>query len=1024
MAIDTKERVFEQEIEYWLTSGVKKAERYVKGNPSGFNREYAMDTNALAAFVKDTQPDEWKALIKRHGSESVAMAEFLKRLNAELNQRGMIDVLRHGIADLGVYVRLAYFKPGSGMNKSASALYDKNVLQITRQVKYSITNENSIDTVIFLNGLPIITIELKNPLTGQTYKNAIDQYKNDRSPREALLAFKKRAIVHFAADTDEVWMTTWLRKQDTVFIPFNKGCEKGAGNPPVANDYRTSYLWKEILRRDSLLDILHRFVRMTKDDKSGKEKLIFPRYHQLDAVRKIVGDVYSNGAGKNYLIQHSAGSGKSNSMAWLAHHLTNLHDANDDVVFHSVIVVTDRRVLDKQLQRDIFNMEHKDGVVVRVDKNSKQLATALEKGEKIIICTLRKFPFVDVQKVAAAGKRFAVIVDEAHSSQTGKASERLKEVLADISAQGEDAIEKKLHEYAVEEAKAEDEGKDPDEEIAAEMAAHGPRKNLSFFAFTATPKQKTIEIFGTKTAEGKPEPFHLYSMRQAIEEGFIFNVLENYTTYETYFQIGKKITDDPLYAKGQANKALGKYMSLHSYNLAQKTEIIVEHFRGQVQHRIGGKAKAMLVTGSRLHAVRYYFEFLKYIEKMGYTDLGVLVAFSGAVKDNVTGGIKEYTEANLNDFPDTETPDKFAAGEYQLLLVAEKYQTGFDQPLLHTMYVDKKLSGVKAVQTLSRVNRTCPGKTETFVLDFVNSRGDILNAFQDYYQETGIAESTDPNTVYDIKNALDSFMIYTDSEINAFAKVFFKETKSQGNIDLARLNSFVDPAVDRYNASTEGQNKMDFRGALTKFIRLYSFLTHIINLGDENLHKFYAYAKCLLRKLPKDTGDRTPNLDNDVFLQYYRLQKTYEGTILMAKEDGVLHGKTTGTGLPLEDEKEKLSRIIQELNERLGMNFTEMDKVLEQFVQDMAGNAEMVLRSKNPLDLFKIVYDNAIIDVVLSRMAKNHEFCEKYLEDEAFRSEIDKILLPLVHDRLSRLTDTPQLTIVDVIAGDGFVSAL
>lgn len=1001
MAIDTKERTFEQEIEYWLTQGAKKVDRYSKGAPSAFSREFAMDTGAVIAFVKDTQPTEWAALEKRHGAD--AEDGFLKRLNSELNNRGMIDVLRHGITDLGVAVRLAYFKPGSGMNKSATALYEKNVLQITRQVKYSLANENSIDTVIFLNGLPIITMELKNPLTGQTYKNAIAQYQNDRNPRELLLAFKKRAIVHFAVDTEEVWMTTWLRKLDTVFLPFNKGYNKGAGNPPVSGDYRTSYLWKEVLQRDSILDILHRFVQLTKDEKTSKEKLIFPRYHQLDVVRELVTDVYENGSGKNYLIQHSAGSGKSNSIAWLAHHLTNLHDAKEDSIFHSIIVITDRRVLDKQLQRNIYNMEHKPGVVVRVDKNAKQLTTSLEKGDKIIVCTLQKFPFVDVQRVATEGKRFAIIVDEAHSSQTGKASERLKEVLTDISAQGEDAIEKKLHEYAVEEAKAEAEEKDPDEEIAAEMATHGQQQNLSFFAFTATPKQKTLEIFGTKAADGKPEPFHVYSMRQAIEEGFIFNVLENYTNYETYFQIGKKVADDPIYSKGQANKALGKYMGLHPHNLAQKTEVIIEHFRSQVQHRIGGKAKAMLVTGSRLHAVRYYFEFQKYIKKMGYTDLGVLVAFSGTVKDNVTGEMKEYTEANLNNFPDTETVEKFDSVEYQLLLVAEKYQTGFDQPLLHTMYVDKKLSGVKAVQTLSRVNRTCPGKTDTFILDFVNSREDIEKAFQDYYQETGVSETTDPNTIYDIKNVLDSFMLYLDSEIDAFAKVFFKETKNQGNIDLAKLNGFIDPAVDRYNALTEEQDKMDFKGALSKFIRLYSFLTHIIKLGDEKLHKFYAYAKALLRKLPKDTGERTPNLDNDVSLQYYRLQKSYEGTIDLLKEDGVLYGKTSGTGLPLEDEKENLSAIIQKLNERLGTNFTEMDKVLEQFVQDMASNEEIVLRAKNPLDLFKIIYDNNIMDVVLSRMEENTKFCERYLEDDEFRKEVDKILLPLVHTRLSKI---------------------
>lgn len=386
MAIDTKERTFEEEIEYCLTSTGKKSEKYVKGNPADFDRRMALDKKAVIAFVKDTQPDKWNDLCKRHGAD--VEEGFIKRLNDELNNRGMIDVLRHGITDLGVEVRLAFFKPGSGMNKSATALYEKNVLQITRQVKYSEANENSIDSVIFLNGLPIITLELKNPLTGQTYKNAITQYQNDRNPRETLLTFKKRALVHFAVDTEEVWMTTKLQRLDTVFIPFNRGYNDGAGNPPIRGDYRASYLWKKILQKDSLLDILHRFVQLKKDENTGKEKLIFPRYHQLDAVRYLISQVYENGCGGNYLIQHSAGSGKSNSIAWLAHHLENLHDANDEVVFHSIIVITDRKVLDKQLQRDIFNMEHKAGVVMRVDKNARQLTTALEKGERIIICTL------------------------------------------------------------------------------------------------------------------------------------------------------------------------------------------------------------------------------------------------------------------------------------------------------------------------------------------------------------------------------------------------------------------------------------------------------------------------------------------------------------------------------------------------------------------------------------------------------------------------------------------------------------
>ena len=1000
MPISTTERTFEQEIEWCLVN----ENGYKKGRPDTYDRDSAMDTIAVIDFIKETQPKEWAKICKNHRDETGV--DFIGRLRDELSERGMIDVLRHGVIDLGVSVQLCYFKPGSSMNQTTTALYNKNVLQVTRQVKYNYANENSVDTVILLNGLPIITIELKNQLTGQNYNHAINQYKSDRNPRESLFRFKERALVHFAMDTDEIWMTTKLDRQNTKFIPFNRGMDKGAGNPPVVDDYRTSYLWHEILKKDCLLNILHRFVQVVTDEKSHKEKLIFPRYHQLDVVRFLIDKVRSERSGHNYLIQHSAGSGKSNSIAWLAHHLANLHDANDEVIFHSVIVITDRRVLDKQLQRDIYNMEHKQDVVVCVDKNSKQLTKALAKGKKIIVCTLQKFPFVDVQAISTTGKRFAIIVDEAHSSQTGKASEKLKEVLSDISAQGDDAIEKKLLEYAEKEAKVESERLDSDEELAEEirreMAVHGQQKNLSFFAFTATPKQKTLEIFGTKDSVGKPAPCHVYSMRQAIEEYFIFNVLENYTTYETYFKIGKKTTDDPRYEKKQANKALGKYMSLHPYNLAQKTEVIVEHFRSQVKSRIGGRAKAMLVTGSRLHAVRYYFEFENYINKMRYTDLGVLVAFSGTVKDDVTGEIKEYTEENLNKFSESELPDRFDSEEYQLLLVAEKYQTGFDQPFLHTMYVDKKLAGVKAVQTLSRINRMCEGKTETFVLDFVNSRGDIELAFKDYYQETGISETTDPNVIYDIKFELDNFMLYTDTEIHNLAKVFFKETKAQTHFDFGKLNSYIDPAVDRYNALSDDQKRMDFKSALAKFLRLYSFLTHIINLEDEKLHKFNAYAKCLIRKLLTE-GTRVPDLSNDVTLQYYRIQKISEGSICMVKEDGILYSETHGTKPILPGEQENLSQIIAQLNDRFGTKFTEMDKVLEQFVQDMSADDEMVLRSKNKIDLFKIIYDENIMDIVLNRMNQNKEFCERYLEDKEFREGVDKILLPLVHERLSNI---------------------
>mgnify|MGYP001013212564 FL=1 len=802
-------------------------------------------------------------------------------------------------------------------------------------------------------------------------------------------------------------MTTRLDKLDTHFLSFNRGHADGsAGNPPIEGDYRTSYLWKEVLQKDSLLDILQRFVQVQKDKKNGHEWIIFPRYHQLDVVRKLVADVKQRGSGHSYLIQHSAGSGKSNSIAWLAHHLESIHDADEQVIFHSIIVITDRRVLDKQLQRDIFSMEHKRGVVVRVSRNAKQLTSALEKGARIIVCTLQKFPFVDVQRICTTGRRFAIIVDEAHSSQSGKASERMKEVLADISADGGETIEQRLHAYAVAEAKAEEETPDRDEdledEIQKQIAAHGRLKNLSFFAFTATPKQKTLEMFGTPVPGKKPVPWHIYSMRQAIEEHFIFDVLENYTTYDTYFQLGKKTKENPEYAKKQANKALGKYMSLHPHNLRQKTEIIVEHFRSHVMGQIGGRAKAMIVTGSRLHALRYYFEFDQYIRKMGYDDLGVLVAFSGTVKDDITGELVEYTEEKINKFPEDQLTENFAGDDYQLLLVAEKYQTGFDQPLLHTMYVDKQLSGVKAVQTLSRINRMCKGKTDTFILDFVNTREDIQKAFQEYYISTTVSDTTDPNVVYDMKNFLDGAMLYDERDIDAFAKVFFREKKQQSNMDLAKLNAFLDPVVERYRKLSDEQEQSDFRRTLVKFIRSYSFLTHIICFDDVKLHKFYAFAKALVRKIPKDRAERIPHIESDVNLQYYRLQRVYEGSIGLEAREGVLpYGSQSG--LPLTDEKEKLSEIIRSLNERLGTNFTEMDKVLEQLVDDMSADEELVLRAKNTLDLFKIVYDENIMNIVLRRMTQNQEFCEKYLDDDEFRGEIDKVLLPLVYERLSQM---------------------
>lgn len=991
MAIQTKEITFENEIEYSLIDHGG----YIKGNPKNFNREYAMDTGFLFQFLKESQPKEWDKLIKKHGEN--AEQGFLKKLYKDLDTNGMLHVLRHGVVDAPAKFSLCFFKPASGMNQTSQALYEKNILSVTRQVHYSLKNENSIDVVLFINGLPVATLELKNPLTGQTVENAKRQYMKDRDPRELLLSFKARCLVHFAIDTDEVWMTTRLKNMDTYFLPFNKGNNGGKGNPVGDGNYRTSYLWDEVLRKDSLLDIVQRFIHLQKKEK--KETLIFPRYHQLDVVRKLIADVKQNGTGDNYLIQHSAGSGKSNSIAWLAHHLSNLHDNTDKVIFNSIIVITDRLILDKQLQDTIYQFEHVEGVVVKIDNNSTQLAGALNTGKKIIITTLQKFPFILEKVDALEGKRFAIIVDEAHSSQTGEASRKMKAILGNAEGLTE---EQQLQKIADDEAKEEKNTSDSEDEIMKEMSTHGRLENLSFFAFTATPKAKTLEMFGTTGSDGIPRAFHVYSMRQAIEEGFILDVLKNYITYDTYFKVGKKIADDPRYEKSKANKALGKFLSLHPHNLAQKTQIIVEHFRTVTKDKIGGKAKAMVVTGSRLHAVRYYQEFQKYIRKMGYqNELGILIAFSGIVHD----GGEEYTEVSMNNMKETELAEKFKGGEYQVLLVAEKYQTGFDEPLLHTMFVDKKLSGVKAVQTLSRLNRTCFGKEDTFILDFVNSAEDIQASFAPYYEETTIEETTDANIVYDLKTKLDGFRVYWDSEIEAFSRAFFKPTKKQSNMDFGVLNSFLDPAVDRFKAMEDSEQE-EFKSTLTKFVRTYSFVSGIVKLDDAGMHKFFAYAKCLLKKLPRDDGRTPVILDDEVALQYYRVQKIFEGSISLNKSEPLPNKIIAGKPKP-EEERLPLSELVDKINERFGTEFTKEDMlVVEQFVADMDNNEELRMQAlNNSEEHFRFPFNDVFMDVVIERMAQNQQFCERVLDDEKFGNTIKELLAGVVYKRLRQDRD-------------------
>jgi len=961
-----------------------------EGTNTDFDRELAFNAKSLLAFVQATQPKEWAKLVQFYKGETES--QFVKRLFKELDLRGMLDVIRHGITDSGVKFQLAYFQPDSQLNDETIRLYELNKLEVTRQVKYSLKNENSLDLLLSLNGLPVATVELKNQFTGQDVNNAKQQFKYDRDPRELIFQFKKRALVHFTADSDDVYITTKLDGDKTRFLPFNKGYNNGAGNPPNEG-YRTAYLWEDIWQKDSWMNILSRYLHLQVDEITidgklyKKEAIIFPRYHQLQTVRKLTKHSLVNGSGHSYLIQHSAGSGKSNTIAWLAYRLSSLHNAEDKRVFDSVIVITDRNVLDQQLQNTIYQFEHKSGVVQKIDKDAKQLADAIMKGKDIIITTLQKFPFTLDKIKDLENKTYAILIDEAHSSQGGEATRKMKELLAAKT---------------LDEAEREDEETEQttDDFIREQVKARGPQKNISLFAFTATPKAKTIEVFGIKDESGKPKPFDLYSMKQAIEEGFILDVLKYYMTYKTFFRLNKAIEEDPLLNKKKASSAIGRFVSLHPHNLAQKTEVIIEHFRQVTMKKIGGRAKAMVVTGSRLHALRYYFEFKKYIKENKYQDIRPLVAFSGKVIDS------EYpegvSEPQLNGFGEKELPAKFDTEEYRILLVADKYQTGFDQPLLHTMYVDKKLSGVKAVQTLSRLNRTCPGKEDTFVLDFANEQETIFQSFQPYYELTTLKENTDPNHLYDLKGRLDAAQVYQWSEVTAFAEVFFKKEEHNAR-DQAKLYSWIDPAKDRFKVLEEPKQD-EFKKALTSFVRLYSFLSQILPFQDIELEKLYAYGRLLLIKLPKTDYIERLKLDNDVALEYYRLQKMSENSITLETKGEVPLNTTTEAGISRpKDERAKLSEIIDVLNDRFGTDFDAADKLFfDQIEAELFSDETLKQQAQNnDIENFKYGFEEVFIHKLIDRMEDNQKIFDRVMDSTDFKKTVQEWLLKKLYKRFN-----------------------
>jgi type I restriction enzyme R subunit len=967
----------------------------------------------VLAFIRETQPKQWEKLEALHGTKTGEriLADLCKWMDAN----GSLATLRHGFKCYGRTLRIAFFKPAHGMNPELERRYQANRLGLTRQLHFSPRNEKSLDVTVSVNGIPVLTAELKNQLTGQTVEEAMRQYRQDRDPREVIFEFKRRTLVHFAVDTDVVFMTTRLAGSATHFLPFNKGKDGGAGNPPdpQGRTYRTASLWDDVLQRDSLLDLLARLLHLEIEEKRTeegrkvkKESMIFPRYHQRQAVYQLVDASRTEGPGHNYLVEHSAGSGKSNTIGWLAHRLASLHTSEDQRVFDSVIVVTDRIVLDQQLQDTIYQFEHRQGVVQKIDEHSKQLAEALANAVPIIITTLQKFPFVSRQLLKLAEDRgenatgvlptrkCAVIVDEAHSSQSGETATELKGVLGGEQLRAE---AKK---------KAEEEGLTEMESLFRSMAKRGKQANLSFYAFTATPKHKTLVVFGRNG-----DPFHKYTMRQAIEEGFILDVLKHYTTYATYFKLLKACAADPNVERKKAALALARFLRLHPHNIAQKTEVMVEHFNTVTRHKIGGRAKGMVVTGSRLEAVRYKESFDKYIKAHGYP-IKSLVAFSGTVEDDKVEG-KTYTEEGMNGgIREKDLPEKFDTNEYRVLLVAEKYQTGFDQPLLHTMYVDKRLAGIQAVQTLSRLNRTHPLKEDTFVLDFVNDRLEIQEAFKQFYEGAVMGEEVEPQRMYEIKGELDEAGIYLADEVERFCAIYFKPKERQSAGDHKLMNAALDPAVDRFTAlrqSSEDEAEL-WRGKLFAFRNLYAFLSQIIPYQDSDLERLYTFLRHLSSKLPRRHTGPSYEFDDDVRLEYYRLQKISEGSISL--DEGTarpLDGpREVGSGA-LHEQPVALSRLIDLINDRFGTAFTPADQLFfDQIVEAALRDDALRQAAKvNPEDKFALAFGNLLETLFIERMDQNEEIFARYMNDPAFQALVAQWLASDVYRRLGGTPATP-----------------
>jgi len=973
------ERQFEEVIMDDLTSEDTTWEEgeleplYRRFDPGGYrerenrhyDRELALIPEDVLEFVKATQPEEWEKLEDFHGEG--AEDKFLSTLDRQIKRKGAIEVLRDGLRLSGArFEQLAYFEPATDRNKRAVENYEKNIFSAIPRLRYKPGSNLEVDLAIFLNGVPIFTAELKGEYTGQDVTDAKDQYRTDRDPRDKLFS-PGRCLAHFAVDPEEVYMTTELDGKDTDFLPFNKGYEQGAGNPPNPSGYRTSYFWKYLLSPDSVLDLVQNFITefRERDDQGNlkdDEFLVFPRYHQLQAVRRSIVDAKQNGPGERYLIQHSAGSGKTFTISWLGHQLAELHDDQNEPVFDSVIVISDRRVLDDQLQHHMKQFSQVEGVVANVEDNSKQLKGALESGEKVIVTTIHKFDYIVEEMEDLSDRDFAVLIDEAHSSQTGELKDSQTRALSEESAiEGEDEEE----ELSVQ------------DRLNQDMEGRGVLSNVSSFAFTATPKEKTLEMFGEKAEDGGYEPFSLYSMRQAIEEGFILDVLQNYTTYQDYFNLLKTIEDNPEFEEAKAKRLLKSFVESHDMVISTKTEIIVEHFVEEVKHRINGKAKAMVVTGSREQVVKYKRAFDEYIEENDY-DFEALAAFSDFKYEG-----EKLSEKDVNKDLDTKIEDRFEEDDSRIIIVANKFQTGFDQPLLHTMYVDKKLGGVRAVQTLSRLNRTHPEKDGTMVVDFKNDPEDIQDGFEDFYTKTRVKEGTNPQLVYDLEEELRDFKLFKDSEVEEFIELWYSKDTTQD-----QLSAVLDPVKDRYKSADE-EKQDEFRKKLKDFIQLYSFLIKVVNFRDEELHKLYQFARVFYRKLDVERGEMPNEVKQFVDLEQYHI-KEVESEEDRSLDDsngdlGPTHKSKDGS-TKTEEEKSPLENIVEMLNQQFGYEVDEQDKTFIKHLKNRLEENDALKETvkKNSTEKAQAKFENVTRKEMLDMIDQNTQFFNKATNNDEF----------------------------------------